>query len=257
MLLGALSLSGYSAEPMLSTEAVSNYLTPVQPSLLNWQQQESVHLRYDINGQMHKIPYSIAADFIWQLSPTRYKTKFEISHFLLGTRTQVSSGELSQSNGLSPNLFTDKIRSEDQVVFNRSNNLLEFSNKSPSEALETSAQDQLSVIFQLGFWVAKNSSQLAPGSKFPIQLVSKKNAEKREFQFVGSETLNFPAPIGKVDTFKLIRVTRSSDDQRATVWLLKNKALTLGRLLLEDHNGDFVDQKLNKIELISGLKFDE
>ena len=257
LLFGTFSLSGYCAEAPLSTEAVSNYLTPAPPSLLNWQQQESVHMRYDLNGQMHKIPYSIAADFIWQLSPTRYKTKFEISHFLLGTRTQVSSGEISQIYGLSPNLFTDKIRSEDQVVFNRSNNLLEYSNKSPSEALETSAQDQLSVIFQLGFWVAKNSGQLAPGSKISIQLVSKKNSEKREFQFVGSESLNLPAPVGKVDAFKIIRLPRSSDDQRATVWLLKNKALTLGRLLLEDHNGDFVDQKLNRLELISGLKLDE
>jgi len=255
--LAITSTTGYCAESLVSAESIANYLTPASPSLSNWQQQESVHLHYDLNGQMHRIPYTVPADFIWQLSPTRYKTKFEISHFLLGTRTQVSSGEISQNNGLSPNLFTDKIRSEDQVVFNHSNNLIEYSNKSPSEALETNAQDQLSVIYQLGYWIAKNSTQLSLGAKTPIQLVSKKNSEKREFQYMGSEILSLPSPIGKVEAFKIIRVTRSIDDQRATVWLLKNKALTLGRLLLEDHNGDFVDQKLNRFELISGLKLDE
>ena len=230
----------------------TSFVSVFPASALNWQQQESVHLHYDLNGQSHHIPYSLPADIIWQSSGSRYKEKFEITHFLLGSRTQLSEGDILLSTGISPNRFTDKIRTEDQVIFNRSSNQLEFSNKPGTENLEPTAQDQLSVTFQLGFWIAKSLGQLAPGAKTSIQLISKKNSEKREFQFIGSESLTLP--IGSVDTFKIIRLPRSNDDQRATIWLLKNRGLTLCRLLLEEQNGEFVDQKLARVEFISPLK---
>lgn len=237
------------------TPASASFLTPTPSSISNWNQQESVHLHYDLTGQAHRIPYSLPADIVWQISNSRYKAKFEISHFLLGTRTQISEGDLIPSTGISPGRFIDKTRSEDIVVFNRPDHQIEYSTKTTPDTLDPSAQDQLSVTFQLGFWIAKHLGQLPVGSKTPVQLVSKKNAERREFQFIGSETLNLP--IGKVDAFKITRLPRSADDQRATVWLLKNRGLTLCRLLLEEQNGDFVDQKLARYELISGLKLPE
>ncbi len=238
-----------------ATATSASFMTPTPSSTLNWNQQESVHLHYDLTGQAHRIPYSLPADIVWQVSSSRYKAKFEISHFLLGTRTQISEGDIIALTGISPSRFIDKTRSEDTVVFNRPDHQIEYSTQTTPDTLDPSAQDQLSVTFQLGFWIAKHLGQLPVGSRTPVQLVSKKNAERREFQFIGSETLNLP--IGKVDAFKITRVPRSADDQRATIWLLKNRGLTLCRLLLEEQNGDFVDQKLARYELVSGLKLPE
>ncbi len=229
-----------------------DFIAPVTASLDSWIKQGSVHLHYQLTGQSHRIPYSLPGDMFWQITDNQYKIKFEISHFLMGSRTQISEGLISTDGGILPERFLDKIRNEDQVTFNRTTHLLQFSNKSSTEPLEASAQDQLSVIYQLGYWIAKNQDQIPKGAKIRLQLVSKNNAESREFQYLGSEFLDLP--IARVETFKIIRVPRSADDQKATVWLLKNAGLTLGRIRLEEENGDFVDQKLSHFELVSGLK---
>jgi len=229
-----------------------DFLTPMAASLDTWIKQESVHLHYQLTGQSHRIPYSLPGDMVWQQSGGQYRIKFEISHFLMGSRTQISEGTVTTDSGILPARFLDKIRSEEQVIFNQGAHLLQFSSKSFTDSLEAGAQDQLSVISQLGYWIAKNQEQLTKGAKIRIQLVSKNNAESREFQYLGSEFLDLP--IAGVETFKIIRVPRSADDQRATVWLLKNAGLTLGRIRLEEENGDFVDQKLSRFELISALK---
>lgn len=149
-------------------------------------------------------------------------------------------------------LFSDKIRSEDTVTFDRINNILQFTATSSVQPIDMNAQDQLSVTFQLGFWVAANDGALNANASLPVQLVSKNNAEQRSFQFVGTELITLPG--GKIEAYKIIRNPRSPDDQRATVWLLKNSGLTLYRLLLEEQNGDFVDQKLSQFQRISDLK---
>ena len=228
---------------------------PTPPTPSNWQQQESVHLRYEVSGQTHHFPFNFPGEIVLQLSQPHYKAKFEISHILLGTRTQISEGEFLVSTGVVPDRFVDKIKSEDSVVFNRANNLLEFTSKVTPEPLEPFAQDQLSVIFQLGYWIASHLGQLPLGGSTTIQLVSKKNVEVRNYEFMGSEILNLP--IGRIEAFKIIRVPRSSNDQRATVWLVKNNGLNLARLLLEEQNGDFIDQKLCGLELITGLKLSD
>ena len=252
-----LAFSAKATDDGLSAHT-SAFLTPVTPSTLSWQQQESVHLHYDLVGETHHFPYNVPADIDWQISPTQYKVKLEISQLFLGTKTQISQGDVLPKTGITPQLFIDKFRSEDQVVFNRTRDLLEYSSTSTTEHLEhlePFAQDQLSVTFQLGFWIAQNFSQLLNGATMTVQLVAKNHFEMREFKFIGSETLTLA--IGKVDTFKIVRLPRSDDDQHATVWLLKNHGLTLGRLLLEEKNGDFIDQKLSQLDLIPGLKLAE
>jgi len=249
-LLGCVFLSGFT-KPVFAS-SVNDYLVTSATSLDSWLKQESVHLRYQLTGQFHHIPYSLPAEMFWQISPGHYKVKFEIAHFLLGTRTQVSEGTVNAELGILPAKFTDKIKAEDQVIFNHSTGLLQFTTKSVPETLDATAQDQLSVISQLGFWIVKNQDQLNKGSKTKIQLVSKNNAEHREFQYLGTETLDLP--VGRVETYKFTRTQRSSDDQRATVWLLKNSGLSLARIRLEEENSDYVDQKLSQVEMITGLK---
>jgi hypothetical protein len=183
-----------------------------------------------------------------QFHENHYKIKFEISHFLLGTRLQISDGQITPDSGLMPNYFSDKIKSEEVITFNYSNKSIQYSAKPISDLLDQNAQDQLSIITQLGFWIVKNQNALSYGDRLTAQMVSKNNTENRDFQYLGSEILDLP--MGRVDTFKVIRVPRSSTDQKATVWLLKNAALNLARIRLEEENGNFVDQKLTGIELL-------
>jgi hypothetical protein len=230
-------------------ENIASYLAPSEPLLDAWINQANVRLYFAISGQSHHIPYNVPALIEWQQKSALYTARFEISHFLLGTRAQISKGLLSTEKGVLPKTFIDSIRgSESAVQFNRDAQLLQFSVNSPNLPLLADAQDQLSVIFQLGFWLSQKNTQPLPGSMKPIQLVSKSGAEARQFQYIGQETIDLP--IGTAETLKIIRIPRSNDDQKATIWLLKNNALTLGRLRLEEQNGDFVDQKLSRIELL-------
>ena len=250
LLLGWILLTSFT-KPALPSPT-NDYLVMSATSLDAWLKQESVHLRYQLTGQSHHIPYSLPADMFWQISLGHYKLKFEIAHFLLGTRTQVSEGTVNAEQGILPAKFTDKIKAEDHVIFNHTTGLLQFTTKAVPEPLDATAQDQLSVISQLGFWIVKNQDQITKGSKLKIQLVSKNNAEQREFQYLGTETLELP--VGRVETYKFSRTQRSSDDQKATVWLLKNLGLSLARIRLEEESSDYVDQKLSQVEMITGLK---
>jgi hypothetical protein len=236
-------------QPQASTvSSAQEQFTATQPTIENWFKQSSVHLRYQLSGQLLKIPYTLPADMYCQFHENHYKIKFEISHFLLGTRLQISDGQITPDSGLLPNYFSDKIKSEDIVTFNYSNKSIQYTTKPIVDSLEQNAQDQLSIITQLGYWIIKNQNALSKGDRLTAQVVSKNNVEKREFQYLGNEILDLP--FGRVDTFKIIRVPRSTSDQKATVWLLKNTALNLARIRLEEENGSFVDQKLIGIDLL-------
>ena len=65
LLLGWILLTSFT-KPALPSPT-NDYLVMSATSLDAWLKQESVHLRYQLTGQSHHIPYSLPADMIWQI----------------------------------------------------------------------------------------------------------------------------------------------------------------------------------------------
>ena len=216
-------------------------------------QVTKVNLSYFLKASLSFMTFTASGDMNWVQEGDTYRIRFEVHHALMGSRAQSSEGEYSEEFGLKPLLFTDQVRSDKETVsFNRDKSQLEFSNNTPTTALLFDAQDQLSSSFQLGHWLT-SASPLQPtpskGSRITFQLVSKKDAETREFEYIGQEQVI--TGVGKIDAVKLLRVPRSSDDQKAEIWISPKMGGILVRLRLEEKNGDFVDQVISGI---NGIK---
>lgn len=212
-----------------------------------------VNLSYVLKASLSFMTFTASGEMNWVQEEDTYRIRFEVHHALMGSRTQSSEGEYSEEFGLKPLIFTDQLRSDKETVsFNRDKSQLEFSNNTPTTALFSNAQDQLSSSFQLGYWLS-SASPIQPtpskGARIAFQLVSKKDAETREFEYIGQEQIT--TGIGKINAVKLFRVPRSSDDQKAEIWISPKMGGILVRLRLEERNGDFVDQVISGI---SGIK---
>ena len=216
-------------------------------------QVTKVNLSYVLKASLSFMTFTASGEMNWVQEGDTYRIRFEVHHALMGSRAQSSEGEYSQQFGLKPLLFTDQVRSDKETVtFNRDTSQLEFSNNTPTTALFSNAQDQLSSSFQLGHWLT-SASPLQPtpskGSRIAFQLVSKKEAETREFEYIGQEQVI--TGVGKIDAVKLLRIPRSSDDQKAEIWISPKMGGILVRLRLEEKNGDYVDQVISGI---NGIK---
>src|SRR3989344_2862329 len=83
-------------------------------------------LAFDVSGQAKKFAYSARAELLWQHDGSRYEARQEISAFLVGSRTQRSVGAIT-AQGLLPEKFSDKSRSEQAAHFDYAKGRVTFS----------------------------------------------------------------------------------------------------------------------------------
>jgi len=112
-----------------------------------------VRLRYGVKGQARGLHYSASAELLWLPAGSQYEARLEVSAFLLGSRVQTSSGQLTPA-GLAPTRFSDKSRAEQAAHFERAKGRISFSGNTPDVALLPGAQDRLSVVLQLAALLA-------------------------------------------------------------------------------------------------------
>lgn len=199
----------------------------------------SVRLKYDVRGEVKGFAYSVHGDLTWLNEGGTYTAKLEISHFLLGSRTQTSKG-LITDKGLEPVRFGDKVRSEVAAHFDRAKNLVIYSANTPSDTLAPGAQDQLSVFFQIAALMAASPDHYPPGRTLRFQTVGPKHSENWAFEVAASEALSLPG--GQVRAVKLTKAPVGEYDSRAEVWLAPELGYLPVRIRLTQGNGDVVDQ---------------
>ena len=204
----------------------------------------STTLSYAVSGKAKGLDYHAKAVLQWKNSEERYEASLEVGAFLLGSRTQTSTGRLS-TEGLMPERFSDKTRSELAVHFQRDKGIISFSANTPEVPLLKGAQDRLSVVLQLSALLAGDPMRYPVGTMLSFQTVSQREAEVWQFKVMNEETLNLP--YGDLPSLKLQRNPRRDFDQRIEVWFAPALGYLPVRLRITNANGDTVDQLLRSV----------
>ena len=195
-------------------------------------------LAFDVSGQAKKFAYSARAELLWQHDGSRYEARQEISAFLVGSRAQRSSGAIT-AQGLQPERFSDKSRSEQAAHFDYAKGRVTFSANTPDAAAGPGVQDRLSVFIQLGALLAADPGRFVPGTQLTLTTVSARAADRWTFTVEGPETLDLPT--GPTPALKLQRLPRKDYDQKAELWVAPGLGYLPARIRITQANGDFAD----------------
>lgn len=198
-------------------------------------------LAFDVTGQAKKFNYNARAELLWTHDGSHYEARQEVSLFLLGSRSQKSVGQVTPQ-GLAPERFSDRTRSEQAAHFDQAKGRVTFSANTPEAAVGPGAQDRLSVFIQLGALLAGDPGRFVPGTQITLTTVSARNADRWTFTVEGPETLELPA--GATATLKLQRLPRRDYDQKAELWVAPALGYLPVRIKLTQSNGDFADLRL-------------
>ena len=198
-------------------------------------------LAFDVSGQAKKFAYNARAELLWQHDGSRYEARQEVSAFLVGSRAQRSVGAIT-AQGLLPEKFSDKSRSEQAAHFDHAKGRATFSANTPEAAVGPGAQDRLSLFIQLGAMLAADPGRFVPGTQVTLTTVSARTADRWTFTVEGPETLDLPA--GPTPALKLQRLPRKEYDQKAELWVAPALNYLPVRIKLTQANGDFADLQL-------------
>jgi hypothetical protein len=213
---------------------------PAAQAARNYAFPASARLKYDIKGEVKGFPYFANGELLWRQDGKTYDARMEISHFLLGSRVQTSTGQLTP-HGLEPIRFGDKVRSEVAAHFERTQNKVVFSANTPDVPLLPGAQDHLSVFMQLASMLGGAPGSFPKDTKLPFQAIGPRSSES--WVFLVGELENLSLPGGEIKALKLSRPATGEFDPRVEVWLAPDVGYLPVRIRLTQGNGDFVEQQ--------------
>ena len=198
-------------------------------------------LLYKLQGQAKGFNYSAKGEMVWLPAGQRYEARLEISAFLLGSRVQSSRGEIT-ANGLQPQRFSDKVRSEVAAHFDWVQRKVIFSANTPQADLQNGAQDHLSAFIALASLLGGDLQRYLPDGEIRLQAVGPREADVWRVLMRGEETLDLPA--GSLHTYKLNRPPVKPYDLNVELWMAPSLGFLPARIRLTQHNGDYIDQLL-------------
>lgn len=204
-----------------------------------------MRLAYEVEGRIKGLPYRASGELRWQHDATRYALRGEISALFLGARVQSSTGRIT-AQGLAPQRFSDKVRSELAAHFEPEAQRVRFSANTPDAVLLPLAQDRLSLFFQIGAMFAAAPERFAPGRSLTLQIVGPRDAEPWRFDIGPDEVLDLP--IGATPARRFTREPRREHDLRLDFWLAPSLDGLPVRIRLTQSNGDRVEQNLRAAE---------
>jgi hypothetical protein len=199
-----------------------------------------VLLKFSATGQRGPQPLQASGQMLWQHDGKHYEARMEIGAWGLGGRTFTSAGALT-ADGLAPQRFADKRRTEVAAHFDRDQARVVFSANTPSATLLPGAQDQLSIFIQLAAMLAGEPQRYQPGTQISLQTVGPRAAETWVFDVEKQEELQLPG--GRLSAIKLVRKPGKDYDQQVELWLAPELSWLPARIRISFANGDYVDQQ--------------
>jgi hypothetical protein len=230
--VAAVQVASSARKPSAPTPNASQNLAVAVP--------KSVLLHYQVTAHTRGLVLNAQGQLRWRQDGNEYEAKLELLGGLFPKRTQESTGRIT-AEGLAPQRFSDKARSEEAAHFQRDEGKVSFSSNRPDAPLMPGAQDRLSVMLQLGAMIAGNPKNFEPGATISLQTASTRDAEVWHFTIAGEEALQLPG--GEIKALKLIRNPRKEFDQKIELWLAPGMDYVPVRLRLTQPNGDWVDQQ--------------
>lgn len=199
-----------------------------------------MRLRYEGLARTGGVEVVARSELLWRQDGKRYEARLETVLPRLPPRIQHSTGQLT-AQGLAPDRYSEKSRSEQATHFERDKGLLSFSNNQPASALSEGAQDRLSVLLQLGALLQGAPGRYPAGSTIEVQTAGTHDAEVWQFSVETEEELVLPG--GRHRALKLVRIARKPFDPTLELWLAPAMDYASVRLRLTQHNGDWLDQQ--------------
>jgi hypothetical protein len=202
---------------------------------------EPSRVNYEVTIETRGLTVHGRAQLVWRHDGKDYEAQLEADGGpLLPKRLQRSTGSIT-SEGLAPNRFLDKSRTEQATHFVREKGKLTFSNNQPEQDLVAGTQDRLSVVIQLSVLIGGQPQRFPAGTQIAIPTAGVRDAETWVFTVEGPEHLQLPG--GPVEAIKLQRNPRKEFDQKVELWLAPRMDYAPVRLRLTSPNGDSVDQR--------------
>ncbi|XDF36094.1 DUF3108 domain-containing protein [Paracidovorax avenae] len=205
----------------------------------------SVRLTFEVSGEAKKFNYRANATLAWRRDGDHYEARQEIKAFLLGSRSQSSTGLVTPA-GLQPQRFVDQARKAQTASFDFAAGRATFSGGNAPAAIAAGAQDRLSVFIQLGALLAAAPERYPDGTRITLTTVGARNADRWAFSIEGTEMLDLP--IGPTPALKLQRLPRRDArdaDQKAELWLAPSLGFLPARIRITQGNGDYADLQLS------------
>ena len=215
-------------------------------------------LAYAVTGKRTTWNYHASSRLQWSSDAQgRYRMSFTVSAFLIGSRTQASTGLLTP-NGLQPDRLSDDWRGGHVTTFVRpadgaqgAGGHIAFSTGRPDATLMPGAQDEVSVFMQLAALLAAHPGLGQPGSTLPIQVAELRGASVWNFGVLPADTVTVD---GKpLQTVHLQRAATPDASRTVDVWYAPWKAgsgetvYLPVRLRISEASGDYVEQLLERM----------
>ena len=204
-----------------------------------------VRLTFEVSGEAKKFNYRASATLVWRRDGDHYEARQEIKAFLLGSRSQSSTGLVTPA-GLQPQRFVDQARNAQTASLDFAAGRATFSGGNAPAAIAAGAQDRLSVFIQLGALLAAAPERYPDGTRITLTTVGARNADRWAFSIEGTEVLDLP--IGPTPALKLQRLPRRDArdaDQKAELWLAPSLGFLPARIRITQGNGDYADLQLS------------
>lgn len=209
-----------------------------------------VLLSYRMTGQEKGLTYHANGELRWQHNEAAYALSLSVKAFLIGARHWRSQGEIT-SAGLTPTRFSDSWRSERAAHFDRAKQRVVFSNNAPVAALETGAQDQISLYVQLAAAMAGAPQRFQPGTRLQVQTATVRDAVPWLLTMEQPETLALDGQA--VSTAKWVCQPRNRFDAKVEFWVAAAYAWMPVRIRITQVSGSFIDLVLRDQEALPPL----
>lgn len=222
--------------PELPTPAVT--LAPAQAP-------KGATLGYAVKGRVKGLDYQASGELVWENLGDRYRAKLEVGAFLMGSRTQISEGQLSD-RGLLPGRFEDQTRRSRATEFDRESGKVRYSRTGQERPLELGTQDSLSISLQLGALIKANPAAYPPGSTIVLPVADSRETVTWVFQI--KETKPVRVETGEVPAIEATLQPGPRQTNILRLWFSPELDYLLVKLRLEKPNGDFLEQVLNSVQ---------
>jgi hypothetical protein len=184
----------------------------------------------------------------WRAADGRYSLSVQMSAGILGKLHEQKSEGTTDDQGLAPLAFFEKrFRKEaTTTTFDHKTGMVVFSGDTPALPLKAGGQDRASAQWQLVSMARAAPRKFVPGSEWKFTVAGRRNAETWTFRVVGQEPVK--TGMGDLLAVHLVKAPPPhSKEQAVDLWLAPSLEWYPVRLRFVDENGEFVDQRLDKV----------
>ena len=206
---------------------------------------ERLALDYEVGARISGMPVRASGQLQWLMRSGQYEASLQMRLPLVGGRTQRSRGRLLP-DGLQPTEFSDQTRRTRRFDLDWA--ALRYRHQRDSEAervgpLQTGTQDRVSLFFELARRLQRQTPVL--DTVWSVPVLGPSGVHPWTLRLRALEQIETPA--GPLSAWRLERHDTQPDDTRLSLWLAEAVHYLPVRILLQEPDGDWADQRLLRL----------